>query len=90
MCFLRGPFETPNGVWECHVEGNFSCEYCALACMYGDEIATIWMIWKQFRECIWTLDYKLLGMTENLWLGPFVLTYDPVINWVIFWNHPEG
>jgi hypothetical protein len=64
--------------------------YCALACVYGEEIATISTLWQEFRECIWTLDYKLLGASENLWFGPFVLTYDPVINWVIFWNHPEG
>lgn len=53
-------------------------------------MATIRTLWKEFRECFWTLDYKLLSMTENLWFGPFVLTYDPVINWMIFWNHPAG
>ena len=88
--FCSKPFEIPNGVWECHVEDNFCCMYCALACVYGEEIATISTLWQEFRECIWTLDYKLLGASENLWFGPFVLTYDPVMNWAIFWNHPEG
>jgi len=88
--FCSKPFEIPNGVWECHVEDNFCCLYCALACVYGEEIATIWTILKEFWECTWKLDYQLLGMTENLWIGPFILTYDPVINWVIFWNHLEG
>lgn len=88
--FCSRPFEIPNGVWECHVEDYFCCMYCALACVYGEEIVTIWTTRKEVRECIWTLDYKLLGITENLWIGPFVLTYDTVINWVIFWNHPEG
>ena len=39
--FCSKPFEIPNGVWECHVEDNFCCMYCALACVYGEEIATI-------------------------------------------------
>jgi hypothetical protein len=81
--FCSKPFKIPNAVWVCHVEDNFCC-------VYGEEIATIWTTRKEFRECIWTWDYKLLGIAENLWFGPFVLTYDPVINWAIFWNHPKG
>ena len=89
--YCKQPIVTP--VWECHAEQDFCSVECGVMFVHGEPLG------EPVPHSLWSLNillgtkfefaHKADDFADEYYIGPFVVSYDVVNDWLLFLNHEQ-